>query len=142
MDPAFWDSSALVPLCVRRQAGARLRRLVSQYDMVVWWATPVEMQSAFARLHRMGQLTAAEQAAASAALLQLRRSWREMQPIEPIRSEAETLLSRFPLRAADTLQLAAALIWAAGNPQGRIFISGDEQLLQAAQQLGFQTIEP
>lgn len=141
MEPAFWDTSALVPLCVRRQAGARLRRLVRQYCMVVWWSTPVEMQSAFARLHRMGQLTAAEKTAASAALLQLRGLWREMQPIERIRSEAETLLNRFPLRAADSLQLAAAFIWSAGKPQGRVFISGDAQLLQAAQKLGFQTIE-
>ena len=142
MEPAFWDSSALVPLCVRRQAGAKLRRLVRQYDMVVWWSTPVELQSAFARLRRMGQLTPAEHDAASAALLQLRASWREMQPTEQLRSQAETLMSRFPLKAADSLQLAATLIWAAGKPHGRALICGDEQLLQAARQFGFQTIEP
>lgn len=100
------------------------------------------MQSAFARLHRMGQLNSAQRAAASAALLQLRGSWREMQPTEQVRSEAETLLNRFPLRAADSLQLAAALIWAVGKPQGRAFVCGDEDLLEAARQLGFQTIEP
>ena len=142
MNAAYWDSSALVPLCVRRQAGATLRRLVRQHDMVVWWSTPVEMQSAFARLHRTGQLNGTEHAAASAALLQLRSSWREMQPTERLRLEAESLLNRFPLKAADSLQLAAALIWAVGKPQGRVFICADDQLLQAARQLGFQTIKP
>ena len=141
MEPAFWDSSALVPLCLRRQAGAKLRRLVRQYDMVVWWSTPVEMRSAFARLHRMGQLTPAEHDAASAALLQLRASWREMQPTHQLRAQAETLLSRFPLSAADSLQLAAAFIWSVGRPHRRAFICADEQLLQAARQLGFQTVE-
>jgi len=142
VEPAFWDSSALVPLCVQRQASTVLRRLVQRYEMVVWWSTPVEMRSAFARLRRMGQLTPSELIAAGQAMDQLRRAWREIQPTEQLRAEAETLLDSSPLTAADALQLAAALAWTLRKPQGRVFISGDAQLLEAAQQSGFRTVEP
>jgi hypothetical protein len=64
-----------------------------------------------------------------------------LQPTETLREQAETLIDRFPLKAADALQLAASLAWCAGKPDGRIFISGDVQLLQAAQQLGFVGVE-
>lgn len=141
MDLAFWDSSALVPLCVQRQAGATAQRLARRHMMVVWWATPVEMRSAFARLLRMGHLTPSEHASARQGLDQLRHAWHELQPMEQLRAEAEALLDRFPLKAADALQLAAALAWTLGKPQGRSFISGDAQLLDAARQLGFQAIE-
>jgi hypothetical protein len=50
------------------------------------------------------------------------------------------LLSQFPLHAADALQLAAALTWAAGFPKNRGFIASDSQLLEAARQAGFQVI--
>jgi predicted nucleic acid-binding protein len=141
MEQAFWDSSALVPICVQRQAGATVRQLVRRYAMVVWWTTPVEMRSAFTRLLRMGQLTSSEHISAGQGLDQLRHGWRELQPTEQLRVEAETLVDRFPLKAADALQLAAALAWTLGKPHNRLFISGDAQLLEAARQLGFQTIE-
>ncbi len=141
MTPAFWDSSALVPLCVRGQASPVAAKLVRQHPIVVWWSTPVEMRSAFERLLRMEQLTHAEHAGAGKRLDRLRKSWREMQPCDAVRSEAEVLLARFPLKAADALQLAAALAWARGRPKSRAFISADAQLLDAARQLGFHTIE-
>jgi predicted nucleic acid-binding protein len=62
-------------------------------------------------------------------------------PSDSLRDEAERLIDRFPLRAADALQLAAALSWCIGRPKGRVFISGDRQLLDAARELGFHVIE-
>jgi predicted nucleic acid-binding protein len=59
MTPAFWDTSALVPLCVQQQPSAAVRQMLQRYQIAVWWATPVEMRSAFERLLRMGQLTGA-----------------------------------------------------------------------------------
>jgi hypothetical protein len=117
-----------------------MSRLLKQYQIVVWWSTSVEMRSAFERLLRMGQLTAPEHAAAGLRLNRLRRGWRELQPNEPLRSQAEIFLVSYPLKAADSLQLAAAWIWSAGTPQSCIFISGDAQLLEAARQLGFQIV--
>jgi predicted nucleic acid-binding protein len=137
---AFWDTSALVPLCVQQQPSATVRQLLKQYEIAVWWATPVEMRSAFERLSRMGQLTVPELGAAGARLEKLRRAWRELQPTEALRAQAEAFLMSYSLKAADALQLAAAWIWCSGNPQTYVFISGDGPLLEAARQAGFQTV--
>jgi predicted nucleic acid-binding protein len=114
--------------------------LLKQYGIVVWWATPIEMCSTFERLLRTSELTVAEHTAARRRLEELRQVWREVQPSEPLRSQAETLLDRFPLKAADALQLAAALLWSSGAPQHCVLLSGDVQLLEAARHLGFQTV--
>jgi hypothetical protein len=53
---AFWDASALVPLCVRQGITPRAIAQYKSYDVIVWWATPVEIASALARLVRMKRL--------------------------------------------------------------------------------------
>jgi hypothetical protein len=58
--PAFWDSSPLAPLCVRQGITPRAITLYKLHDAVVWWATPVEIASALARLVRMKQLDSTE----------------------------------------------------------------------------------
>ncbi len=138
MNSAFWDTSVLVPLCVRQKPSTAVRRLLKQYQIAVWWATSVEMRSAFKRLLRTGELTVVEHAAAGFRLEELRQVWRELQPNEPLRIQAERFLAKFPLKAADSLQLAAAWTLASGNPQRCVLISADEQLLRAATQLGFR----
>jgi predicted nucleic acid-binding protein len=124
-----------------QQPTVTARGLLEQHPIAVWWATPVEMRSAFERLLRLGQLTPQEHAAAGVRLDTLRRGWRELQPSEALRSQAERLLMRYPLKAADALQLAAAWHWSSGHPQACVFISADVQLLDAARQAGFQ-IQP
>ena len=140
MKPAFWDMSALVLLCVQQQPSPAVRQLLGQHEMAVWWATPVEMRSTFERLLRMGQLTGLEHAAAGARLEKLRRGWRELQPSEALRTQAEDFLRTYPLKGADALQLAAAWTWCSGRTQNCMFISGDAQLLEAARQTGFQIV--
>jgi predicted nucleic acid-binding protein len=141
MDYAFWDASALVPQCVLQQANPAAQALNAQYRMAVWWSTPIEMRSSFARLVRMGQLTPNEHVQAQVRLDRMRSIWKEIDPSEPLREQAERLVDRFPLKAADAQQLAAALAWCIGRPKGRVFISGDSQLLVAARQLGFHAVE-
>jgi predicted nucleic acid-binding protein len=141
MDYAFWDASALVPLCVMQRATPVVEALSAQYRIAVWWSTPVEMRGAFARLVRMGQMTPTGQVQALVTLDGMRSVWREIDPSEPLREQAERLVDRFPLKAADAQQLAAAMTWCGGRTRGRAFISGDSQLLDAARQLGFQAIE-
>ena len=141
MDYAFWDASALVPLCVYQQANPAVQMLNAQYRIAVWWSTPVEMRSGFARLVRMGQLSPNEHVQAQVRLDRMLCDWLEVDPREPLREQAERLVDRFPLKAADALQLAAALAWCGGRTKGRVFISGDSQMLDAARQLGFQAVE-
>lgn len=139
---AFWEASAIVPLCCLQphtKAARQTRRLFPQ--IVVWWATSVECNSALRRLERTQELTARETQAGILELERLRPRWTEVAPLEEARSLAERLLGVYPLRAADALQLAAALIWCSHFPRGRTFISGDERLLEAAEREGFDVIK-
>jgi len=140
MEPAFWDASALVPLCVQQQPSPMSDLLSKKYEMVVWWAVPVEIRGAFARLVRMGQLSSKGNVQAQVVLAELRSKWREVSPDPAVRDQAERLVDRFPLKAADALQLAAALAWRSGRSRACTFISGDAQLLNAASQLGLNAL--
>jgi hypothetical protein len=46
-------------------------------------------------------------------------------------------VDRYDLRAADALQLAAALNWCEDAPQGRVFLAVDQKLREAAVLSGF-----
>ena len=96
----------------------------------------MECGSAIARLHREGLLTAREDSAARALLRLLRESWYEIQPGDAVREQALRVLRLHPLRAADALQLAAALEWAGSPPEGA-FVAFDERLQSAARREGF-----
>jgi uncharacterized protein len=134
---AFWDSSALIPLCVQEQTSSRARTLAKQYSPVVWWATSVEIHSAIARLHRAGDVKDAGRQAALNRLDLLSRGWREVLPSDRLRALAQDLITKHPLRAADSLQLAAALVWCQKKATQRRFLSGDDRLCAAASACGF-----
>ena len=135
---AFWDASAVVPLCCSQSATAQGRRLRRDLKrMVVWWGTPLEARSAFARLVREGQLTGEERVRAVRLLAQLRVAWDEILPTEKVRSLAEDLPDVHGVRAADAAQLAAALVWCRERPKQRPFVCFDERLSAAATALGF-----
>lgn len=135
---AFWDASAVVPLCCLQPATVRGRRLRRELKgMAVWWATPLEARSAFARLVREERMTAAQRDAAIHRLAQLRVAWDEILPTEKVRSLAEDLPDEHGVRAADAAQLAAALVWCRERPKGRPLVCFDQRLRTAAAALGF-----
>ena len=108
----------------------------------MWWGTGLECVSAFTRLEREGKLTAAELVAAIDNLPPLAASWQEVQPAARLRQTAERLLRVHPLRAADALQLAAAIIAADGDPSSLPFVTLDDRLARAAEREGFPVVEP
>ena len=135
---AFWDASAVVPLCCSQPATAQGRRLRRELKrMVVWWGTPIEARNAFARLVRERQLTVDERATAIRLLARLRVAWDEILPTEKIRSLAQDLPDTHGVRAADAAQLAAALVWCRERPKQRPFVCFDERLRTVATALGF-----
>jgi len=79
---AFWDTSALVPLCVRQSTTPRAIALYKSCEAVVWWTTPVEIASALARLVRMKQLNSSDWAKAGKLATDLAGAWSVMQPSE------------------------------------------------------------
>ena len=137
----FWDTSAIVPLCVTEPATAKVRQLVdADPSLVVWWATRTECVSALARRRREGRLSAAVEAQARQVLAVLAGEWSEVLPSENVRSRSERLLAVHPLRAADGFQLAAALLWSRGDTSTHAFVSFDERLREAARREGFRVL--
>jgi hypothetical protein len=100
----------------------------------------VECCSALNRLEREQQLTAREKQQSLGALEKYRALWAEVAPLNLVRDTAEQLLGRHGLRAADALQLAAALVWCNAHPKGKTLIGGDGKLLDAAEKEGFALI--
>lgn len=135
--PAFWDASALVPLCVRQDASQPVITLYKAHEVTIWWGTPVEIASALARLLRMRQLDASEWTKAAKLAKRLADSWSVIQPSDGLRAKAMQLVDRYDLRASDSLQLAAALEWCENAPQGRVFLATDQKLRDAALLSGF-----
>jgi len=134
---AFWDTSALVPLCVHQSITPSAIALYKSYEVVVWWATPVEIASALARLVRIRQLDSGQWSRAHKLAKELADVWSMIQPSDALRAKATLLVDRFDLRAADSLQMAAALEWCEDVPQGRVFLTADQKLREAAMLGGF-----
>lgn len=134
----FWDSSALVPLLLPEESSEALTRLLADDpEPVIWWATPLECQSALQRRHRENPLPADQLSAAIERLRQLVQHADTIAPTDELRRRAARLLSFHPLRAADALQLAAALVWCEEQPHGESFVTLDARLREAASKEGF-----
>lgn len=137
----FWDTSAVVPLCVQEPTSRTVRQiLVEDASMVVWWGTRSECVSALMRRTREGGTTRADELAARNLLRSLASAWMEMQPNDALRDTAERLLAVHPLRAADALQLAAALSWCGQAPAGQEFVTFDQRLRDASFREGFTVL--
>lgn len=135
----FWDTSTVVPLIVEEPMSGPMKALLrGDSEIAVWWATWVECVSAMSRKSRESGDEAVERSREK--LRMLAEGWVEIQPTPRLRSLAGRLLAVHPLRAADALQLAAALRWCQGEPEGREFVSLDERLREAAKKEGFSVL--
>jgi hypothetical protein len=134
----FWDASAVVPLLVAETSTAEVQALAARDPaMLVWWATEVECASTVARLERDGALDEPAATLAFDRLKRLAASWHQVEPSDPIRETAVRLLRVHPLRAADALQLAAAIVAADRRPSSIELVTFDERLAVAARKEGF-----
>lgn len=134
---AFWDASALVPLCITQAPTPHAILLQRKYRIAVWWATHVEIASALAFSFRRQELTPNEFTHGKSQADGLARLWDVIVPSAKIALDARALLERYPLRAADALQLAAAMEWCEGQPNGNVFLTFDRRLREAAGLAGF-----
>ena len=137
----FWDASAIVPLVASEKETVDCRTLlVEDTDIVVWFLTPVEVISALTRRLREKSLKPNEFSKAKEQLTALDKAWSEVISVERVRERARRLLETHPLRAADSLQLAAALLTAEESPRGFPFVTLDRRLGGAAEKEGFHVL--
>ena len=134
---AYWDSSALIPLCVPRPQSTRAILLYERYNIVAWWATQVEIMSGLTRLERMGQITHDRFLIGKQFAQDLVRGWISAGSSTGTAVLACSLLEMYPLRAGDALQLAVALEVFEHSTQGCPFITADDRLADAARRSGF-----
>ncbi len=139
----FWDSAAIVPLLVVEPTSvAAMAAYELDPEVVAWWATEGECVSALARLEREGSLTASSMTDGLRRLDGLANAWREVLPVTAVRQTAIRLLRVHPLRTADALQLAAAIVAAESHPATLPLVTLDERLAQAAEREGFTVVSP
>jgi predicted nucleic acid-binding protein len=134
---AFWDTSALIPLCISQPQTSASASLYEKYRIATWWATEVEILSGLTRLRRMGVISSDGLSAAKAHARRLVKDWFSIHESINVTATACSLLELHALRAADALQLAASLQACRSQPRGRVFITGDLRQAEAARHIGF-----
>lgn len=138
---AFWDTSAALPLCCSQIFTIQSKKWLRKYPkIVIWWGTSVEINSGLARLKRNSDLTEKEVVKALRLWEKLRKTSRLVAPVERVIELANDLPENYGLRALDSFQLAAALVWCQEKPRYRPFITADERLAKAAEKAGFNEI--
>ena len=135
----YWDASALASLCLEGEDTGRLRRLVES-SLVTWAVSRVEIASAIERQSREGRLGPEARLRAARALGELADAWTEIQSVAPVCERALRLLAIHPLRAADAMQLGAALVAVSDRTRGHSFVCLDRRLREAASREGFRVL--
>lgn len=137
----FWDTSALMPLLTEEEGSAEREMMLKEDpDVLVWYGTLAEVESALCRKERENPELADEIEIARGKLRQLSAAWIEVEPTEAVRARALRLLRVHPLRAADAFQLAAALVANRERTEGRYFLTADLRLQVAARAEGFWVV--
>lgn len=138
----FWDASALVGLVLDDDAFGNQARnwLREDPDIAAWCLSPAEVWSPVARRRRAGHLRSPEMREARQRLADLSSTWLDIDDVPAVRQRAFRLLEVHGLRAADALQLAAALLFVEDRPDRTGFVTMDSQLGAAADAEGFTVI--
>jgi uncharacterized protein len=134
----YWDTSAIVPLLVDEPGSALCRGWLEEDGTVVtWMLSRVELVGAVERRARQDAMDSRTRRALLRQIDRLAERWDEVVDVDAVRDRAVSLLARHPLRAADSLQLGAALVIADGDRKSVEFVCLDRSLADAAEREGF-----
>lgn len=134
----FWDSSALAAYFIPEAATKEVQRWFhADPEVTVWVLTRVELMSAIARRGRERPESIAELQRIQSNVISASGRWFTLAKVDQVRLIAERLVMTHPLRAADALQLGAAIVAADGDPSSLEFVTLDRRLADAALREGF-----
>lgn len=137
----YWDSSSITPLLILENASARAREIQAEDPAIItWWGTFTECVSAFARLHREAKLSSSDLARSITRVRRDVTTWIEVEPSDNVREQSVRLLRVHPLRAADAIQLAAAIVASDFQPGTLEFFTLDRNQRAAADKEGFRIV--
>jgi predicted nucleic acid-binding protein len=144
----FVDSSALVTVYAE-EVGRDIRDILASAPLVIAQLTRVELPSAFWRKSRAGELTPEDARLLSSAFEADYRGGAGDAPrlttvrlTDEVVGLAARLVSRWPLRTGDAVQLASALVSRDADPEIDRFAAFDERLRRAALLEGFAVVPP
>jgi uncharacterized protein len=139
---AFFDTSAIVPLCVAQPSSQRARQAYRGFSrQVVAWSTVIEATGAIYKATRVSGLKATNAKRALDRLVQLEKRWAEIVTGDRVRDIALDVLRNYDLRSGDAIQLASALVWCREKARHRSFVCFDNMLGAAARSIGFDVFE-
>lgn len=139
----FWDSSALIARFIDEPQSALAREWHREDPAVtVWVMSRVEIASAIARRRRDRPALANFFDRVSQDILRASEDWLAIADVLAVRDHAERIVRSHPLRAADALQLGAAIVAAEAEPASLEFATLDRRLADAAAREGFQILSP
>ena len=137
----YWDASALVPLIVAETESDWARDRLAENDRIITWAwTRTEIVSAIERRVREGALSRRQRRNLLGHLDAFASHWDEVTDVLSVRTRANLLLARHPLRAADAGQLASAMLVQEQLTSPLGFVCLDQRLSIAAELEGFHVM--
>ena len=114
------------------------RLMMRDSHIIASYLTPVEITSSLWRRRHHREISAEAHLRADAAFAEITRRWSAISAPEAV-ERAIDLLARHPLRAADSVQLASALL--ARERFGHLpFVTFDLDLMDAARAEGFTVL--
>ena len=137
----FWDSSALVAIFMDEKATKSVRE-VSREDpqMAVWILSEVEIASALWRRRRNSEITEVVRAELQRQTDGAISNAVVIEDVPAVMRRALRLLATHTLRAADAMQLGAALVACDDEPAHLPFVTVDDRLAEAATREGFTVV--
>ena len=137
----FWDASALVPTFVEESSTHEVQSWqAADPGITIWMMTRVEVISAIARKRREQPELIVLWNRAIRDVHGMASRWIEISDAAATRLHAERIVMEHHLRAADALQLGAALVAADGDPQSLELVTLDRRLAEAALREGFPVL--
>ena len=135
----FWDSSAIVPLLVVQERSKDVQQLLKEDRLMVVCAIAVfECYGALTRLLREGFLVRDSFSMAVLKLDKLIAAWKTVELGGALTEEVKRVLRVYPLRTADSIQLASAIISCEKQPSTGEFVCLDDKLAGCAEKEGFE----
>jgi predicted nucleic acid-binding protein len=137
----YWDASALVPLFIEEASTTEVEGWrVADPGIATWMMTRVEVISGIARRKREWPELLARWNRAIREVHEVASRWIEISDAATTRLHAERIVTDYPLRAADALQLGAAIVAADGDPHSLELVTLDGRLAEAAPREGFPVL--
>ena len=137
----FWDTSALVPIFLEETTTRQVRHWQAvDPEITTWMMTRIEVASAIARSKRERPELAVLWNRVIRNVHIASSTWIEISDAAVVRRHAERIIMDHPLRAADALQLGAAIVASDGDPSSLELVTFDRRLAEAAVREGFPVL--